>query len=749
MFKKFFYLFLFSSFISKAQNIFDLEAIQICESYETVDVQVKPLGLEFVEFSVNNFDTVPAVTDDTHSGAIDIGFNFDFYGNSYTQTVISSNGYLSFNLANASTGSQWSINSDIPNTANTDAQNSIMCPYTDSEPGPISELIYGTAGVAPNRVFIVIWSNYDMYGGGCNAECFSSGVVLIEGSNKIMTTITNYNSCPAWNDGAGVHGLYENATSAYIVDDPITGMPRNFSNPWSTTQETVVFTPSTGPGGVTYSHVFNPLFTNFSQPLWYDTLGNLVAEGFNIQYTGPHLDDLPSYVTVKSVQCGDSVEVDLPVELGCPGFGYEAKGESCEGFNDGKVNIFVADECGFRVDEWHFNIVDINGNLHQSVVDSVFPISFTNLERGLYYVQYSSPDRPRCIDTIEVYVPYEFQKPLVHADLIDPLCNGESNGIIKFSPHGGYNTDWTVSVYDENGALHSTYNSNTVPINLVGLKAGDYDVVVVSPSACEDTISYTLEDPDPFVFTKEEFDHNNCGTFSGFIDFDVSGGKYPYTFTINGNTVIDLQDDVMPADHYTIEATDANGCTITRDIDIYDKALPVVDFDMPVEVNLADANVTFTDLSTANPYSSITNWLWEFGDTDVSYEQNPTHQYTQIGVYQVYLFATDADGCQDFKVKTLNVVSPQFALPTIFTPNGDGNNEIFRPVIGRISDEDYNITISDRWGRIVYTSTNIFEGWDGRDKKGNIMDGSYIWIAEYKDVYDHKHKQNGIVQLVR
>ena len=198
-----------------------------------------------------------------------------------------------------------------------------------------------------------------------------------------------------------------------------------------------------------------------------------------------------------------------------------------------------------------------------------------------------------------------------------------------------------------------------------------------------------------------------------------------------------------------LEVTDANGCILSRDIDIYDKGLPVVDFDMPVEVNLADANVTFTDLSVANQYSTITNWLWEFGDTEVSYEQNPTYQYTQTGEYQVYLYATDADGCQNYTVKTINIVTPQFQLPNIFTPNGDGKNEIFRPYIGRISDEDFDITISDRWGRIVYTSEDIYEGWDGRDKNGKIAEGSYVWIANFKDVYNHKHNQNGLVQLVR
>lgn len=744
MFKRIISLFLVLPFLAQAQFDFNMDVIEVCDSGQVIEVSTFPSGLNFVDFSINNFDTVPVITDDIHTGLIDIDFSFDFYGQPYTEVVISTNGYLSFNDANAGTGSQWSINSTIPNAANGDAQNSIMAPYTDSEPGPGSELIYGTAGDAPNRVFIAIWSNFEMYGSSCNQYCYSTSVVLFEGSNRIFNSISNYNTCSGWNTGSAVQGLFKDATTALIVDDPVTGNPRNFGNNWDASFETVEYVPN----GAGYTYSFLPGFTNFVQPTWFDSLHNFISQSYAIQYVAPDLNLIPTFISVESVQCGDTVSVDIPVELACPEFSIIGLPESCEGEQDGSIIVDITENCGDPI-VWDVQLINSLGQVVSTFSNSQFPQTFSNLSTDLYTVSYSSSFMP-CQEDVEVLVPVAYAKPQSHALLKDALCAGEKSGVIHFSPHGGLNENWVVDVYDQvTNNLEGTFTQSSTPIPLNGLGKGDYYVVVNSPTTCPDTLEYSLGEPEPFVFTKEEFDHNNCGTFSGFIDFDVAGGKPPYSYTINGNTAIDLKDDVVPADHYTIVAIDDNGCTITRDIDIYDKALPIVEFDMPAEVNLADADVAFTDLSQANQYSTIVSWLWEFGDTEVSYDQNPTHTYTQIGEYQVYLFATDAEGCQSFKVKTINIVSPEFYLPTIFTPNGDGQNEIFRPVIGRVSDEDYKMTIADRWGRIVYTSENIHEGWNGRDGKGNILDGSYVWIVDYKDAYSHKHHINGIVQLVR
>ncbi len=740
MFKNIYLLFLFLPFLSNAQANFPDEVL-VCTEGQVVNIvgtNPNTFGVDFSVVQASGF--FGNLGDDTHTGIIPIGFNFDFYGNTFTQCVASTNGYLSFNTGLANNFSPWSINAVVP-TGATHTNNAILGPYSDVLPTAASQIDWVVYGSAPNRVLIVIWDEIGMF--SCLTNCYYNSIMLFEGSNEIINTIGQYEVCTTWNGGAAVQGLVNSTgTSSLITNDPITGITRNFPNTWNSAGDAVKYTPNAT--GTNYTYAFIP-YTTIVEPEWYSPDGTLLAQGYNVNITAPSVDSLPYTLSVVLSVCDQQWTDEVVLKYGAPDENIDIQNVSCVGDTDGRV---LYNAVGGENEDWTIILKDISGAIVAQYTGDNLPVIFDNLPEGLYTIESISPST--CFTENEILIGVEFTQPMCHAKIEDVLCNGESTGIIQFSPHGGYDKDWTVQVFDQaTGNLVGTFTQNNVPIALSGLAKGDYDVVVNSPSTCEKTIPYTVGEPDPLTFSKEDYEHNNCGTFSGFIDYNVSGGVYPYSYRVNGKTVIDLQDDVMPAGNYLIEAIDDNGCIVSRDIEILDKHAPIVDFNMPEEVNLADANVFFEDLSIANDYSTLTNWHWEFGDTKVSYEQNPTHQYTEIGEYKVYLYATDADGCQSFLIKTINVVTPEFFLPTAFTPNGDGNNEIFTPIIGRISDKDYDITIADRWGRIVYTSENIYEGWDGRDTKGNIGDGSYVWIANYKDIYGHSHNTNGIVQLIR
>src|ERR1700743_3298765 len=112
---------------------------------------------------VNGRIPIPFVLnqDDVYSSVINLGFSFDFYGNTYTQCVISSNGFISFDLNNANQFSQWDITSGVP--GNTNCLNAIMAAYSDINPGVTGGTIdYSQMGVAPNRLFIVSFCNVPM-----------------------------------------------------------------------------------------------------------------------------------------------------------------------------------------------------------------------------------------------------------------------------------------------------------------------------------------------------------------------------------------------------------------------------------------------------------------------------------------------------------------------------------------------------------------------------------------------------------
>ena len=120
----FFILVFLINHISVAQVVASDDVV-LCDGQQG-DVAVT---LTATSFAVDLTDS-GIYSDDIFGGVINMGFNFDFYGNTYNQVVLSSNNYLSFNTANANAYSGWAINNAVPN--NFDApMNAILCPWQD------------------------------------------------------------------------------------------------------------------------------------------------------------------------------------------------------------------------------------------------------------------------------------------------------------------------------------------------------------------------------------------------------------------------------------------------------------------------------------------------------------------------------------------------------------------------------------------------------------------------------------------
>jgi gliding motility-associated-like protein len=91
-------------------------------------------------------------------------------------------------------------------------------------------------------------------------------------------------------------------------------------------------------------------------------------------------------------------------------------------------------------------------------------------------------------------------------------------------------------------------------------------------------------------------------------------------------------------------------------------------------------------------------------------------------------------------------------VPSAFTPDGDGKNDVFRPIAIGIKQITY-FKVFNRWGVLVYSSAkNAYEqsiGWDGT-YKGKPQDSAvYVWIVEGVDYLDKKITQKGTVTLIR
>jgi len=94
------------------------------------------------------------------------------------------------------------------------------------------------------------------------------------------------------------------------------------------------------------------------------------------------------------------------------------------------------------------------------------------------------------------------------------------------------------------------------------------------------------------------------------------------------------------------------------------------------------------------------------------------------------------------------IKGPEIYIPNAFSPNGDGLNDIFRPLPVGIVKMNY-FRVYDRWGKLMYSSTTYMQGWDGTVRGEQAPIGTYVWMVEGVDIYQKTITLKGTVTLVR
>jgi gliding motility-associated-like protein len=192
--------------------------------------------------------------------------------------------------------------------------------------------------------------------------------------------------------------------------------------------------------------------------------------------------------------------------------------------------------------------------------------------------------------------------------------------------------------------------------------------------------------------------------------------------------------------------TDALGCadTVNRIVSI--KPKPKVAFEIIPNLGLNKGELHFDNQTTgASEYS------WNFGNNISSFLAEPIIQYTLEGDYSIRLLAINLDGCIDTVVRHYYYM-PGFWLPNAFSPNNDGNNEIFMPVTQRNTLDPYKFLIYSRWGELIFETSDPDVGWDGTLNGKPCNAGSYMYVVQYREAKMESSEVRtlrGMVSLIR
>ena len=301
--------------------------------------------------------------------------------------------------------------------------------------------------------------------------------------------------------------------------------------------------------------------------------------------------------------------------------------------------------------------------------------------------------------------------------------NGQPNGVAFYQTIIQH-TYWVNGV-DANGCI----NSDTVVVTLIPNPVPQFS----------QNISASCISPTKVDFTNET---------NSSIPFESVSWDFGFP-----NTPFGLQNEAS-ATYYeigcydvTLSITYANGCANSTTINDAFCLHPNPDASFQI---LSSNLQTGFPISINNTSQNANSFYWEFG-ANTSNFFSPEIIFEDHGTQTITLIATNEFGCTDTSTQMIYVENVVLLyVPSAFTPNGDNSNNFFSPVIGAgVKLETYRLYVFSRWGDLVFESTDIENGWDGRNKGLDCPEGNYIWKIEFKGANSMNEQHTGHVSLIR
>ena len=494
---------------------------------------------------------------------------------------------------------------------------------------------------------------------------------------------------------------------------------------------------------------------------------------YNIDWGTADTNALPAgtypYTVTDTKTCSltDSITISEPATLTATATTTDV---SCKGGTDGTASLSLSGGTAPYVIDWGF----------------VSPLA---LPAGLHAYTITDDNGCTFTDTVSITEPTALQHSITTTDV---LCNGETTGTATLDTTGGtppYTIDWQGQ-------------------DPAALSAGNYIVLVTDANGCDSTLSYTIAEPTALTLDTS-ITNTTCNGFTdGSITISTTGGTAPYSYSWSTGAATSTLTS-LGAGTYSVTVTDDNGCTDSITATITDPALFAVTISGDGTLCQGDSTVLtadngdtfswFTGESTQDiifyPSKDTLAWVtamegpcsasdtmaltvypltvvYAGADTIIDYGTTITLNSNAVGTYYwypadglsctscespvaspetditYYLEVTDSNGCValDSIIITVNFETDPF-VANIFSPNGDGLNDILH--VNGLTGDDFLFRIYDRWGNILFESSDQGQGWDGSSAGKLVNSGEYVYTYSFKDNNGNSIKGHGSVTLVR
>jgi gliding motility-associated-like protein len=432
----------------------------------------------------------------------------------------------------------------------------------------------------------------------------------------------------------------------------------------------------------------------------------------------------------------DTIFPPFSMSTYCPPFllnGHQTVDVLCYGQATGTATVYVDNGKPPYTYDWS------DGHSETTTATSS---THSNLISGIYYISITDANGCELIDSLEILD--AFPPLVIDFNVVDITCTGGNDGSITLNVSGGlppYQYVWDPPA----GNTHA----------IGGLAAGTYSVTVTDANNCDTTLTLTLIElyPLPPVdFYAEPLQGCQPLTVQFHETSPDEGQTYLWNFGNSGG-FSNQKDPLYTYTNYgifnvTLTVTSIHGCesvlSMNDYIEVYRKPLAQFTYS-PAHPDIVNSSVYFYNQSTST-YACE----WSFGDGHFSTLTNPYHHYTDTGYFHVVLIVETEHGCQDTAEAHIRVKDIySIYIPNAFTPDGDGLNEEFSPLTRNLDPDQYIMRIFDRWGQMLFETTDINVGWDGTYNGKPCWTGAYVYDISYVDMDGILRKETGSVNLIR
>jgi len=326
--------------------------------------------------------------------------------------------------------------------------------------------------------------------------------------------------------------------------------------------------------------------------------------------------------------------------------------------------------------------------------------------------------------------------------IVDSVINTGVKPVAVITPSGPttFCFGHPVTLAASGGSTYS-WNTGSTALSILGGTAGTFTLYAINSCGVDSSKITLIRDSVPKSLVS-----GPAGFCKGSTEILTAsgGGTYSWSTGSSASNIV-----VSTGGPYYVTVTNSCG-TDTAYFNVAENTVQA-GFIPSATTGTMPLPVTFTDSSSVNS----SEWNWNYGDgssNDVNHTGNGAgHTYSTGGTYTVTLTVTDSiTGCTSTYSRVIDIkeLPSWIKVPNIFTPNGDGVNDLF--VVSSQGISRFEAKIFDRWGLELITLNEVGMGWDGRTSGGSTaVSGTYFYIITATGDDGKQYAFNGSLMLIR